>query len=248
MKSNGLFKSLGDRVPLSQKVASKIEEAILSKELSVGDKLPSEHELCDQFGVSRTSVREAVKILITQGIVEVEKGRGIYVKNLSSQNVTDGILKFYKHRLDGEYAIDLIHTRQALEPSIAYYAALNRTEKDLEIIEKHIKNLNKKDNNAELSAKYDLEFHKSLAIASKNKMFLLMMKPLQGLIPQVKKRIHAVLKDSTDVAMIWHDRIFEAVRSGDAEEARNCMIEHLKIAEEQITNVFKAEKLEKENI
>ena len=245
MAVKGIFTNIGDRIPLSQKVASKIEEAILSKELSVGDKLPSEHELCNQFGVSRTSIREAVKILNTQGMVEVEKGRGIFVKNLSSQSVTDGILKFYQHRLDGEYALDLVHTRQALEPSIAYYAAQNRTTEDLETIEKYINLLNKHRNKADLSARYDLEFHKSLAVASQNKMFLLMMKPLQGLIPKVKERIHAVLKDSTDVAMIWHDKIFEAVKSGDAEEAKNCMIEHLKIAEEQIIAVYKAEKLKK---
>ncbi len=248
MADKGIFKSLGNRIPLSQKVATKIEEAILNKELCVGEKLPSEHELCNQFEVSRTSVREAIKILVTQGIVEVEKGRGIFVKNLSSQSVTDGILKFYQHRLEGEYALELVHTRQALEPSIAYYAALNRTEEDIEMIEGIIKALNKHNNSPELSAKYDLEFHKLLAIASKNKMFLLMMEPLQGLIPQVKRRIHAVLKNSTDVAMIWHDKIFEAIKLGNAKEAKDCMIEHLKIAEKQIINVYKAEKQEKEGV
>ncbi len=104
----------------------RIEEAILNKVITAGDKLPSERELCEQFGVSRTSIREAIRILTTQGIVEVEKGKGIFVKNISSKSVADGILKFYKHRLDGEYALDLVHTRQALEPSIAYFAALNR--------------------------------------------------------------------------------------------------------------------------
>ena len=244
MAENGMFSSIGERVPLSQKVADKIEEAILSKELNVGDKLPSEHELCEQFGVSRTSVREAIKILITQGIVEVEKGRGIFVKNLSSKNVADGILKFYKHRLDGEYALDLIHTRQALEPSIAYYAALNRTEDDLRVIKENIDFLNKYHDNPNKSAKYDLEFHDSLAVASKNMLFLLMMRPLQQLIPPIKSKIHALLKDSTDVALIWHDKIYEAVRDRDADAAKAGMVEHLKIAEDQIGLIFTNESSE----
>ncbi len=238
MPAKGLFKNIGDRVPLSQKVATKIEEAILSKELSVGDKLPSEHEMCDQFGVSRTSVREAIRILVTHGIVEVEKGRGIFVKNLSSKNVADGILKFYKHRLDGEYALDLIHTRQALEPDIAYYAALNRTDEDLRIIKENIDFLNKYHNNPNKSAKYDLGFHDSLTVASKNMLFLLVMRPLQQLIPPIKARIHSVLKNSTDVALVWHDRIYEAVRDQDADSARSSMVEHLRIAEEQIQLIF----------
>ncbi|VAX28695.1 Transcriptional regulator, GntR family [hydrothermal vent metagenome] len=237
-KTNNMFSSIGDRTPLSQKVAIKIEEAILSKELSPGDKLPSEHELCEQFGVSRTSVREAVRILTTQGIVEVKKGRGIFVKNLSSQNVTDGILKFYQHRLGGEYAADLIHTRQALEPSIAYFAAKNRTEEDLELIEKNLRLIEKNHDNPEESAKYDIEFHDSLARASKNMLFVLMMRPLHKLIPPIKSKIHAELKGSTDVALLWHAKIYQAIKNKDAERARDAMIEHLRIAEEQIKSLY----------
>ena len=139
MEQKNIFSNIVDRTSLSHKVASKIEEAILSRELSLGDKLPSEHELCEQFGVSRTSVREAIKILTTKGIIEAEKGKGAFVKNLSSQSVMDGILKFYQQRSDGEYPMDLTHARLAIEPSIAYFAALNRTEEDLQKLKEHFK-------------------------------------------------------------------------------------------------------------
>ena len=238
MANKELFTSLGERIPLSQEVAKRIEEAILNKEIIPGDKLPSEHELCEQFGVSRTPIREAIRILTTQGIVEVEKGKGIFVKNISSKSVADGILKFYKHRLDGEYALDLVHTRQALEPSIAYFAAMNRSNEDLEKMEKYIKLISKHQNDPELSAKYDLAFHDSLAVASKNMLFVLMMRPLHELIPPIKSKIHAKLKGSTDVALLWHDKIFQAVKEKDAEAARDAMIEHLRIAEEQIKTLY----------
>lgn len=238
MADKELFTSLGERTPLSQKVAMKIEEAILNKEITVGDKLPSEYEMCEQFGVSRTSIREAIRTLTTQGIVKVEKGKGIFVKNISSKSVADGILKFYKHRLDGEYALDLVHTRQALEPSIAYFAALNRTNEDLEVIEKNINLISKYHDDPDLSAKYDLAFHDSLAVASKNMLFVLMMRPLHELIPPIKSKIHAKLKGSTDVALLWHDKIYQAVKKKDTETARDAMIEHLRIAEEQIKTLY----------
>ncbi len=242
MVIKGMFKNIGDRIPLSQKVASKIEEAILSKELSVGDKLPSEHELCDQFGVSRTSVREAVKILITQGIVEVEKGRGIFVKNLSSQSVTDGILKFYKHRLDGAYAVDLVHTRQAIEPSIAFYAALNRTKEDIKILKKDIELIEANKNNAEMNTKFDMAFHVDLAQASKNKIFLLTLKPLYQLIPPMKFDVVSKIPEANNLAREWHIKIFEAVKKQDANEARKAMEKHLVYAEEHMNIILKYKK------
>ena len=242
MVQKSIFSSIGDRTPLSQKVAVKIEEAILNKELFPGDKLPSEHELCEQFGVSRTSVREAIRILTTQGIVEVEKGRGIFVKNLSSKSVTDGILKFYKHRLDGGYAIDLMHTRQAIEPSIVHYAALNRTKDDLLILEKDLKQIEANRTNSELNVLFDMAFHVDLAQASKNKIFILMLKPLLQLISPLKFDVISKIDEAPDVATLWHEKIFQAVKDQDAESAKNAMIEHLRIAEEHLNIILSNEK------
>ena len=242
MVQRSIFSSISDRTSLSQKVAIKIDEAILNKELSLGDKLPSEHELCEQFGVSRTSVREAIRILTTQGIVEVEKGRGIFVKNLSSKSVTDGILKFYQHRLDGGYAIDLMHTRQAIEPSIVYYAALNRTNDDLLILEKDLKQIEANSTNSEMNVIYDMAFHVNLAQASKNKIFVLMLKPLLQLIPPLKFDVISKIDEAPDVATLWHKKIFQAVKDQDAESAKNAMIEHLRIAEEHLNVILSNEK------
>ena len=229
MALKSIFSSIGDRSSLGQKVAVKIDEAILNKELSIGDKLPSEHELCEQFKVSRTTVREAIKILTTQGIVEVEKGKGAFVRSISSQSVIDGILKFYQHRMAGEYPIDLTHARQAIEPCIAYYAALNRTENDLQKLGEHYKQqlVNKNDN--WISFKYDMAFHIDLAYASKNKVFILMLIPLI----QFKFEIELKAGDDPDIALSWHKKILEAVKDRDAKSANKFMIDHLQIAEKE---------------
>lgn len=238
MVQESIFSSIGDRTPISQKVATKIEGAILSKELSLGDKLPSEHELCKQFEVSRTSVREAIKILTTQGIIGVEKGKGAFVKNLTSESVVEGILKFYQHGLAGEYPIDLSHARQAIEPSIAYYAALNRTEDDLQKLEGHYKQLIANKHNYELAFKNDMDFHIDLACASKNKVFILMLKPL------IKFKFEVEIKfgDAPDIAVSWHKKIFDAVKNQNAESAKNLMTKHLSIAEVEHSKLIAKDK------
>ena len=227
MTQKNIFSSIGDRTSLGQKVASKIEKAILSKELSLGDKLPSEHELCEQFEVSRTSVREAIRILSTQGIVQVEKGKGAFVKNLSSQSVIDGILKFYQQRLSGEYPLDLTRARKAIEPNIAYYAALNRTEKDLQKLEEHFRLEKENEEDLCLTFKYDMAFHIDLAYASKNKAFILMLKPLI----QFKLEVEMKVGDAPDNADLCHQQLLDAIIDRDAESAKKSMIEHLNNAE-----------------
>ncbi len=229
MVQKNIFPSIGDRTPLSQKVAITIEKAILNKEFSLGDKLPSEHELCEQFGVSRTSVREAIRILATQGIIGVEKGKGAFVKNISSQSVIDGILKFYQHRLAGEYPLDLTRARQAIEPCIAYHAALNRTEKDLQKMEEHFKLEQETEEDFYLTFTYDMAIHIDLAHASKNKVFILMLEPL------IQFKIEVWINDrvGVDTSLFWHEKILKAVKDQDAKSAQKFMTEHLEEVEEE---------------
>ena len=104
-----MFNPLNERVSIKDLIASQIEDAILEKKYLPGSKLPSENELCQMFGVSRTSVREAVQVLQAHGLVAIEKGKGIFVKSISSESVSNNILKFLEHRFEGNYYFDLIH-------------------------------------------------------------------------------------------------------------------------------------------
>src|ERR1700675_304759 len=76
---------------LYQKIVEQIEQRILTGEIKVGDQLPSERELGDQFRVSRTAVREAVKALREKGLVEVRPGRGTFITNSTSQAARDSL-------------------------------------------------------------------------------------------------------------------------------------------------------------
>ena len=94
-----MFKPVGNGELLSKKVASEIEKVIVTKKLKVGFKLPSELELCSQFGVSRTAVREALSMMNAKGLISIEKGRGIFVAEVSSKNVTDPMRSYLFNRL-----------------------------------------------------------------------------------------------------------------------------------------------------
>ncbi len=91
-----MFNPLDKRVSIKELIASQIEDAIFEKKYLPGSKLPSENELCNMFGVSRTSVREAIQVLQAHGLVSIEKGKGIFVKSISSESVSNNILKVFR--------------------------------------------------------------------------------------------------------------------------------------------------------
>jgi GntR family transcriptional repressor for pyruvate dehydrogenase complex len=235
-----MFNPLNERVSLKELIASQIEDAILEKKYLPGSKLPSENELCNMFGVSRTSVREAVQVLQAHGLVSIEKGKGIFVKSISSENVSNSILKFLEHRFEGNYYFDLIHARQIIEPGIAYLASLNRTDVDLKKLEVDINNISKNDGDPVKHAEYDMSFHMHIAKASQNKLLPLLLSPIHRLMPAVKSKILTNVSEAKEAAVIWHTKIFEKIENQDPEGAQNAMIAHLKIAEKHIEQAVSA--------
>lgn len=229
-----MFNPLAERVSIKELIASQIEEAILNKEYLPGSKLPSENELCKMFGVSRTSVREAIQILNVQGLVKIEKGKGIFVKNISSESVSNSILKFLEHRFEGDYYFDLIHARQIIEPGIAYLAAMNRTDEDLVNLKEAIDNIAQNDGDPIKHGEYDMAFHMHLARASKNKLLPLLLKPIHKLMPSVKSKILTDVEEAKEAAVVWHTKIYEKIKNQDPDGARSAMVAHLKIAEKHI--------------
>ena len=192
------------------------------------------------FGVSRTSVREAVQVLQGQGLVSIEKGKGIFVKSISSESVSNNILKFLEHRFEGNYYFDLIHARQIIEPGIAYLAALNRTDEDLIKLEKDINDIATNEGNFEKHGEYDMSFHMHIAKASQNSLLPLLLNPIHRLMPSVKSKILSNVAEAKEAAVIWHTKIFTKIKNQDPEGAQNAMVAHLKIAEKHIEQAVSA--------
>lgn len=241
-----MFKQVGERLSIKNMIVEQIEQVILTKQIGPGEKLPSENELCQQFGASRTSVREAMQSLAAKGLLTVEKGRGIYVNEISSESVSAPLSKYLQMRLDEYYMIDLIKARQIIEPSIAYEAALNHTDKDIEILKSDIADLVAHEGDYKELGRLDMEFHHHLAIATKNKVVPLLLKPVQELMPEVKSTVYAKIEDAKESAVIWHEKILEAIIKRDPQLSHARMTEHLKIAEDHA--IITLEKINKAKI
>jgi DNA-binding FadR family transcriptional regulator len=211
-------KSLAERV--SEDILAMIE---IDKTFKVGDKLPSENELSEKLNVSRSTLREAVRILVAHNILEIKRGIGTYVKNDNKMNQEFGLNEFTNIQLDIK---DLYEMRLIFEPQAAYYAAKRATDKELNRImhygrleEEHI---SKKEDRTEV----ELAFHKSIAKATHNEF-------MNKLMPILYKAIdRGVSISDTKEEMIQntlndHRMIMEFLSKRDAEGARTAMKLHI---------------------
>ncbi len=247
MNKRATFSTIGKREPLSKVVASRIEEAIHSRILKSGDRLASELELTTQFDVSRTVVREALRMLSARGIVAIEKGKGIFVKGFSAESVVEPLHSYLKFSVPKDYALDVIRARQVIEPAIAYVAATEHTADDASKLKKDwedLKNCSPKDYN-EL-ARLDLLFHTDIAKATHNIIIPLMIEPIHRLMPAIKVSVYTAIPGSQDSALDKHGKILSAILNRDAEGARYAMTVHLKVAEDHLGLTLESENRKKE--
>ena len=227
-----IFGKIGNPLTLSQEIELKIEDAIRQKKLEPGQKLPSEKELCIMFGVSRTALREALRMLSARGLLNVRKGDGVYVNNFSSIHASKPMSLYLELQFDKDYIMHLVHVRQMIEPHIAKLAAKNRTEQDIEKIELNIEKFLDRDQDAQQLAQLDVEFHTAITQAIGNPLIPLIMDPLFSMLPKVKALIVSNLKKvKSDNAPNFHQKIFDKIRMQDENGAFDAMKAHLEIAE-----------------
>jgi DNA-binding FadR family transcriptional regulator len=160
--------SLLKRTSLADEVAGRLQEDIRSGVYVIGEKLPTEPELMQKFGVGRSSIREAIRILANSGLIKVQQGLGTFVEAQQSTN-NPLAKKMQKAEFD-----DLNEVRSLLEVKIAGKAALKRTEKDISQMKAFLKQRKQaaKKNDPEACIQADINFHSSIAVASQNEILV----------------------------------------------------------------------------
>ncbi len=228
-----IFEQIGNDQTLSKLIEEKIEQAIRSKKFLPDEKLPTEKELCEMFGVSRTALREALQMLSSRGLIYIKKGSGIYVENYSPSNVTRPMHLYLELNFDKNYLQHIIQVRKMLEPQIAGMAALNRTEEDIEFLKHNHSELIKcPKSDYKRQGELDRDFHLALARATKNPMIPLIVEPIFQLMPKVKLMVYKVVSEAKKAALDYHIPIAEAVIRKQEKRAIELMKKHLEIAEE----------------
>lgn len=236
-----MFQKVGARTLLSQTVVQQIELAIKEKRLGPGMRLPSEMELCKSFGVSRTAVREALRMLSARGLVTIKKGKGMYINMLSGASVADPLRLYLSMNYEKVFVLDVIRARQAIEPSIAAVAAAQRSAEDVKKLQQDVEDLRDAPEDFLQLAGLDMTFHLDIARASQNPLMPLIIDPIHRLMPEIKLSIYAAVEHAHDSALEWHSRIVERIIARDVAGAREAMTEHLRIAEEHARRMLQAQ-------
>ena len=219
---------------LYEQIVQQIEESILKGTLKEGDQLPAERELAQQFGVSRTAVREAIKALHEKGFVEAFPGRGTFIANGNSNSMRQSLDRILKSGTpDG--AAHLVEIREILEPEIAALAAARADDQDLATMREAVSVMDSARHDPEAFIEADLDFHLSLAEAAANPFVLSLIDSIVGLLREQRMRIFYV-DGGPERGQVHHKRILDAMERRDSRGAREAMQAHLRQVREDSHN------------
>lgn len=223
-----IFQNIGNRLTLSQRIERTLENAIREKKLTAGSKLPTEREMCESFGVSRTALREALRRLNARGLISIQKGSGMYVSEINIQDAIDTLNLYYDLKFDKHLLEQIIEVRAIFEPQIAKLAAQNRTPGDLEELEKLLKDFASCDpDNTQLEADLDNRFHLAIAKAARNPIIQITMEPIYSLLPRMRNYIYGNIDGEKQHTLKFHRALVEALKKKDEEKAQEVMKGHL---------------------
>lgn len=230
MKKNGL--KIKSRIQLSEKedvtgaLITVFKQLISEGALVPGAKLPAERELAEKFGVARSSLRQALKVLEIMGVISQRVGDGTYL-NAGAPTILSEPLEFLI-LLDGISFHELMEARLIVEPELASRAASRATTEDLAELHRDLSAMEKsrKDNAQFVEA--DLKFHRTIFRVAGNRvcslMFTVVHQSLERLIHLTSQLV------DPEHTLALHKRVYTAIRRKDPEEARRRMAEHLEDA------------------
>lgn len=202
------------RKTLAQEVADRLIEGISNDEYAIGEKLPIESELMKIYGVGRSSIREAIKILSIQGILNVQQGVGTFVVSKNAHETLDSQMN--KAQIE-----EVQEVRSLLDSKIAAKAAINRTEKDLKTIKKYLdlRNQFAEENLATECYQADINFHLAIAESCGNNLLKEIYKVATKHIMSSFETRHHNNTESFKISQKIHTDLFNAIENGDAEKA-----------------------------
>jgi GntR family transcriptional repressor for pyruvate dehydrogenase complex len=214
---------------LSSEILARLQQGIRDGVLSVGDKLPSERELAESLGVSRNSVREAIRALEALDVIEVRHGDGTFIK---APDVASLLSPFLDVLLEKQtFLREVLEFRRLVEPAIARLAAERATDEDLErlrrILEDHEARIKKR----QAVVDVDIAFHREIAQAAHNSV--------------IQSTLELLSTTLQDFRYLWgegrparsasaHRAVFEAIARRDGEAAELAMAEHIRGVEKLV--------------
>ena len=224
-----------DSISASASLAEHLQNLILVGGVRLGESLPSERDLMAEFDVSRATVREALRVLGAQGLIEVKRGRngGSYVCGPNGGAVS----KSLNLLIQGQTIrfMDLLAAREAIEPVAAGQAATSRTDRDIEILHEISKACEDNVGHFPRFTKLNVDWHLAIVQASHNPLFIAFMASISSALHSATKKKKEFDLPTRLIVVKTHWQIFDAIRKGDQEAARRRMARHVSAYGERLS-------------
>lgn len=217
-------------------IVEQIKTLCLEKNVPPGGRLPSERDLAGLFGVSRNSVREALKALESNGFLEIRQGGGSFLAE-TKHDLLGNELGSRIDQAEMQHIDDMLELRRAFEVEAASLAAQRATPENLEAMRTALHQMAEAVNDPELGVRADLDFHLQVANATKNRLLIDLM---ETLAKRLEDNIRATRQHRfTDAARHLgtykeHEDIFRAIESSNGERAKQLMGEHISRIREEL--------------
>lgn len=211
----------GDSVP--EYVAGQLQRMILAGELPPGAALPAQRALAERLGVSRASLREALTVLETLGLVRVRAGKGVFVADPSADDTTPGP-RGDRH----DHAARVYQLRLAIEPFVAGLVALTAHDAELDSLAEAVAEMRAAITEGDLvrAAQADGDFHQRLLVSAGNPLFPAAMRPAGPMLAETR-RIPFANREGVRAPLDEHERILAQIRARSPQGARDAMHRHI---------------------
>ncbi|MFU0825276.1 FadR/GntR family transcriptional regulator [Clostridium sp.] len=216
-----------------EQVIIQIKSMIKDGTLKRGDKLPSERELVEQLGVSRASIREALRALEMIGLVECKQGEGNFIASAFQDTLFEPLsIMFMLNECKVQEIFDL---RKIIEVETVALASKEVTEEELQHMEELLQSMRTCDDEDE-RVKIDMKFHYKIAQASRNFLIVSILNAVASLMDSFIKdaRKNIINNQHKDVIDEQHESILQALKNGDPEEATEAMRKHMELINENL--------------
>jgi len=225
------------RAALAEQVVAEIRLWLKNGRVKPGDRLPSERDLAEQLGISRTGIDTGLHLLAAMGVVEIRPGSGTYISAAPPELEFEPLPLLIP--LQGFTAEEILVARRLLEVGLAGQAARNATEDDLASMAEEVTEMYASlDNRLEFLA-HDIRFHRAIARAAGNAVLTTLTDMVSAVLYDVRREAIGRIGDLRP-SVEMHRKIYGAVRSGNEGDAKAAMAEHLFLSEQDIFSAKQA--------
>ncbi|WP_306233524.1 FadR/GntR family transcriptional regulator [Agrococcus beijingensis] len=217
------------RASRTHDAVDQLLDAIIDGALTAGEQLPPEGVLATEFGVSRLTMREAVRLLQAQGVIVQVPGSRHRIAQVAEWTGMDAVVRHARSAGQRrQSSLELLEVRMMIETGAAQLAAERRTDEHLEQLEDALARMEQHHGSGDVDAfvQADLEFHDLVMRAADNRILVAALLPLTSMLTETRGETSAVL-EIREHAIDEHRKVLESIRSGVSVAARDAMASHM---------------------